>query len=311
MKQFRNQEKIHRPVLLREVVKSFDLDTAHLKRQVRIIDATLGSGGHSESLIKAGANVLGIEFDEEILQVAKRHLLKACPSRLSRKAGRFKLVKGNFKDIDKIAKAEDFEGVNGILFDLGISSYHFASIKRGFSFREDWAPLDMRIDPNSQNVSASDLLYLLTGQQLIKLFGETMAEVEAKKLTREVVSKRKGKKIRNVGDFLDITQKVLKKRSKLHPATKAFLALRIAVNSELDNLRKALPKAFKLLKPAGKLVVISFHSGEDKIVKKFFQETKKAGQGVIVTRKPVTPDEEEIRYNPRARSAKMRVLQKK
>lgn len=294
--------KYHEPVLLEEL-----LEYLHINNQAYIIDATLGTGGHAIEIINLGSDLLGIETDEETLEIAKHRISTAC----SASKDKYTLVRGNFRDIDEIAKENGFSKVDGILFDLGVNNLQLTSPNRGMSFSNPKAELDMRLDRKSQGVTASDLLSSLREDQLIDLFSKILTKGESRKLTKEIVERRVESEFKTVGDFLETTESVLKDKDKLHPATRAFLALRIAVNSELDNLKEALPKALSLLKPGGRIAVISFHSGEDKIVKDYFKDISSSRKGLAVTKKPVKPSEREVSNNPRSRSAKLRVIEKK
>ena len=304
MGSLRNREKIHNPVLVREVLDFF----APLKN-ARIIDATVGTGGHTLALIKEGAEVLGIEADGQMLEVAARRLEDACPTPNQNGWGSFKLVKGNFRNIDIIATEIRYSDVDGVLFDLGVSNIQLTSPNRGFSFSNPQAELDMRIDPGSQGVRASDLLNGLRTDQLVSLFELTLKSGPAKWLAKGVIKSREQKPIKIVEDFLEVC-KDLRTRSKLNKATLPFLALRMAVNSELANLKEALPEAFSLLKKGGRLSVITFHSGEKKIVLDFFQEKKREDKGKILTDGGISPTSKEVDENPRARSAELWVLVK-
>ena len=288
----------HESVLTDEVIKSLELDRfAHLKRKPRIIDATVATGGHAIALLNAGCELLGIDLDALMLKKAQ--------SRLKALSGLSKLVQGNFRKIDEIAQENGFKEVEGIIFDLGISNLHFKQDSRGFSFEDPSAKLDMRLDPKSQAISAKELLNALRVDQLEQVFAQTLDWGNAREIARRVVEKREAKPFENVEDFLGILGGIQER--KLHSGTRAFLALRMAVNSELENLLEALPKAFGLLVSGGRLIVISFHSGEDAIVKDYF----KSAQGArIITPKPLTPSWEEISRNPRSRSARLRVLEK-
>ncbi len=280
--------KIHEPVLLEEILRHM-----HIKNQGNYIDATEGAGGYTKAILEKGGNILGIDADESMLKIAKENLRDV--------SGKAHLVHGNFKDITKIAKENGLEKVDGIVFDLGVSNVHFSDRQRGFSFRNPEANLDMRLNPNSQTVKASDLLNVLRIDQLKEMFESNLA--------RKIVEFRKTKKFEKVGDLTSLFPK--KVPGKLHPATKAFMSLRIAVNSELDNLRQALPQGYELLKTGGKLVVVSFHSLEDGIVKNFMRNTQAS---LIKSKdkktKPIKPRDEEIKRNPKSRSAVMRVLEK-
>jgi 16S rRNA (cytosine1402-N4)-methyltransferase len=225
------------------------------------------------------------------------------------KGNSFKLINGNFTEIDEIAKRNDWTPVSGILFDLGVSNVHLKDFERGFSFENPEAELDMRLNPETQGVKASDLLNVLREDQLRVMFEVTLDPGAAKWITGRVIHSRLNAPIKSVKDMLEICQG-LRSKPGLNEATLPFLALRIAVNSELDNLKEVLPKAFGLLEKGGRLVVISFHSKEDEIVKDFYKEKSKADKAKIITFKPTKAGTEEIEENKRARSAKMRILQK-
>ncbi len=280
-------DNYHESVMTREVIKNL-----HIKSQAKYIDATLGTAGHTLAIAENGGQVLGIEADPEMLTIAKERLENTRPTP--------KLVLGNFIDIDKIAHEEGFEKVSGILFDLGVSNIHLTDTSRGFSFGNPEAALDMRLNPEAQGVKASDLLNLLRKDQLTDLFMVTLDPGSSRWLSGRVIKSRQEKPISTVADLLEICKGLKTGKKTLNEATLPFLALRIAVNSELDNLRNVLPKAYDLLEEGGRLVVITFHSGEDEIVKEFFG---KKGEYIV-------PSESEIDVNQRSRSAKMRVLQK-
>lgn len=299
-------EKTHEPVLTEEIVGTI-FEDAHLKvnSHLRLIDATVGLGGHSVEFVNRGAYVLGIDADLTNLKVAQDSLKKACPTP-NAYSECFSLVHGNFIDIAKIAKEEKIGNVDAVLFDLGVNSPQLTSETRGFSFGAKNAKLDMRIDVDSQSVTAADLLNSLREDQLLELFLVTCDFRTSQNLTKSIVQKRRQSKFIRVSDLLDV---VPYGYGKTHPATKVFLALRIAVNSELENLSSALPDAFGLLKKHGILIVISFHSGEDRVVKRFYNKLKKATKAEV-SDKPILPRKIEIRRNPRSRSAKMRVAKK-
>lgn len=292
----------HVPVLLKETIEFL-----HIKRQARYIDATLGTGGHSIEIIKRGGRVLGIDADPAILKVARKNI-EACPATEGKPRWSYKLVRGNFKDIKVIAGENGFYPVDGILADLGISSFHLEKEKRGFSFNKGDEPLDMRLDPSAQGVRAADLLNALGKKELVDTFEFVLGRTRGKRLSQEIINFRQRKKIEKVEDFLKIVEKVGLRSKRIHPATKPFMALRMRVNSELENLTTFLPDAFGLLDDAGRMVIISFHSLEDRIVKHFMKAFTKHLK--ILTKKPVIPSKTEIEDNPRARSAKLRVFEK-
>ncbi len=281
--------KFHQAVLVCEVIENLHIDNpaSPAGRQARVIDATVGTGGHSVEMVKKGADVLGIEADKEMIEIAQERL-------------KAKIVQGNFRNIDKIAADNNFTEVDGVIFDLGISNLQLLSRERGFSFSNPDAPLDMRLDKDGQGVTAADLLNGLREDQLKKLFSVTLRPNQVNYLVKNILLRRESKPFEEVGDLAKLCAS-LKVKESLHPATLPFLALRMAVNSELENLQEALPKAFDLLKTGRRLLVITFHSGEDKIVKSFFG---KSGQIIF-------PGEIEINNNPGSRSAKLYVIEKK
>ncbi|HUS52322.1 MAG TPA: 16S rRNA (cytosine(1402)-N(4))-methyltransferase RsmH [Candidatus Bathyarchaeia archaeon] len=300
-------EKHHKPVLLKEVLKFLEVE-----RGEKYLDATIGEGGHTEAILKAGGIVLGIDQDPEAIVRTKKRLKLACPD-INRSvddspsASGWKIAQGNFANLEKIAKEHGFEKIRGALFDLGIASFQLAEAGRGFSFQAD-GPLDMRLDP-SLGVTAADLINSLSKGNLYELFKKMADEQLAWPIADALVSARCLKSIRKTGQLADLIVKVYRrknKKTKIHPATKVFQALRIAVNSELENLSKGLPGAEKILKPDGRLVVISFHSGEDRIVKNFFKDRARKGRLRVLTRKPVRPSQDEVESNPLSRSARLR-----
>lgn len=280
-------DNYHESVMTREVIENL-----HVKNQAKYIDATLGTGGHTLEIAKNGGIVLGIEADPEMLAIANDRLKSTRPTP--------KLVLGNFTDIKQIANNNGFDKVSGILFDLGVSNLHLTDTSRGFSFANPEAVLDMRLNPKSQGVSAADLLNVLRRDQLIELFLVTMDIGPVRWLTTKVLDFRTGQTFEKVGDLLAICKGLKTGKKALNEATLPFLALRIAVNSELDNLKSTLPIAYDLLAEDGYLVVLTFHSKEEEIVKEFFG--KKSSY--------ISADTEEINTNQRSRSAKLRVLQK-
>ncbi len=285
----------HESVMVEEAVEGL-----HINTLAKYIDATLGNGGHTLRILEEGGSVLGIEADKKMLEIAEIRL---------KDQKNVKLVQGNFTNIDEIAKRESWEPVNGILLDLGVSNIHLKNLERGFSFENSEAPLDMRLDPESQNVTGADLLNVLREDQLREMFEVTLLPGPAKWITGRVIHSRNEKPIKTVGDLLEITEGLKSGKPGLNEATLPFLAVRIAVGSELDNLKTVLPKAYKLLEKGGRLVVISFHSKEDEIVKDFFKEKSLEG-AKLITFKPKKAGDAEVEHNRRARSAKMRILEK-
>lgn len=272
----------------------------------RFIDATLGGGGHTEAILKAGGEVFAIDLDPEAIKLARKRLVSACPP----SAFSWTLCQGNFAHLKKLVAATDFSQVDGILFDLGLSSYQLAS-ERGFSFAQD-EPLDMRMDPEL-GVTAADLVNALSEYELYQILTRFSQEKRARAIAGAIVRARRVAPIKTSGELVRLIERVYqgKKAGRLHPATRTFAALRIAVNLELENLERVLPQTVDLLKRGGRLAVISFHSGEDRIVKEFFRKGQKEGIFAILTKKPVRPGQEEVRQNPRSRSAKLRAAEKR
>lgn len=293
----------HTPVLLKEV-----LEFLRIKPGAKYIDATIGGGGHTEAILKLKGEVLGIDCDSEAVGFSKKHLALACPPDVFK----WKVVQGNFADLAKIARRNGFNQVAGVLFDLGVSSYQLEKEERGFSFRLDTA-LDMRMDPFLK-VKAVDLINGLTEGEFYELFTKLGEEKLARPVAAAIIRARAVRPIITGCQLAEIIEAVYRKhyrkRSRIHPATKVFQALRIAVNDELNNLKKVLPQALKLLEPEGRLVIISFQGLEDRIVKRFLKQKEKEGILKVLTKKPVGPSEKEIKENPRARSGKLRAGEK-
>jgi 16S rRNA (cytosine1402-N4)-methyltransferase len=292
----------HTSVLLHET-----LDWLHVEAGKTYIDATLGGGGHTAAILERGGMILGIDHDLEALEFV-RNKFKGQKSKI--KIGeQLVLAKGNFKDIDSIARDNGFKKLSGIVFDLGVSSHQFDQAERGFSFQRE-GPLDMRMDLD-QKVMAADLIHILTKGELYELFTKLGEEWLARPIITSIIRARQIKKIETTTELADIINKAVPHRQKgINPATKVFQALRIAVNDELNNLIEALPKARDLLGDRGRLAVITFHSLEDRIVKHQFRQWAEDGFGEVLTKKPVIPTEGEIEHNKRSRSAKLRVFER-
>lgn len=286
--------QFHEPVLLKEVIEYL-----HIKPKEKYIDATIGGAGHSAAILEKGGKILGLDLDPEAIEAAKKYLLQACPNTS------WQLAQGNFAHLKKIAAKHNFSSVAGILFDLGVSRHQLEEGRRGFSFNSE-APLDMRMDP-SLTVTAADLVNGLTQKELEELFFKLGDEHCSRQIATAICEIRQTKPITTCSQLAEVITKVRPRQGKLHPATRCFQALRMAVNDELNNLRAALPQAVELLKPEGRLVILSFHSGEDRIVKFFLKNQRNLE---ILTKKPIEPTREEIKNNPQSRSAKLRAAQK-
>ena len=278
------------------------------------MDCNLGGGGHSEGVLEKGGKVLGIDLDEEaIREVAKNHGLeiKGDKGNLRAVSENLILAQSNFSGIKNLVEEFSLEKIQGVLFDLGVSSYQLETAERGFSFNAD-APLDMRMNQSMPSVTAADLVNGLHEKELEELFLKLGEENFARKIAKRIVEKRKVKRIETTNELADIILSVRRRGEgdRTHPATRVFQALRIAVNDELNSLKEALPNALEVLDKEGRLVVISFHSLEDRIVKNFFNEQEDLGKVKILTDKPIEPTPEEAEENPRSRSGKLRVAQK-
>ncbi len=300
----------HTPVLLDEVLKGLAV-----KPTGWYVDCTVGLGGHSLAILEASApegRLLGLDADAEALEQARRNL--------SRFGERVRLVHGNFRDLEQIAFQHGVDQANGILMDLGLSSWQLAAADRGFSFQED-GPADMRFD-RTQGLSAADLVNTLSEEDIATLLWRYGEEPKARRIARALVAARP---IRTTGELVDIVCRVVRRRGRIHPATRTFQALRIGVNRELEALEEVLPQAIRILAPKGRLAVISFHSLEDRIVKRFFRREAKDcicppnipmcvcdhhATIRVITKRPITPSQEEVARNPRARSAKLRIAEK-
>lgn len=294
---------IHFPVLTKEVIQYLAP-----RKGKKYIDATVGEGGHAWLILKKivpKGKLLGLDLNKEVLEETKKE---------AKKRGWEKnivLVQESFANLEKVVKERGFCPVAGILFDLGISRWHLEKSKMGFSFLKD-EPMIMRYDGNPEaELTAVKIINLWPEKEIeriIRIYGE---ERFSKRIAKEIVRERKKKSIINAKELTAIVLKAIPKwyqHKKIHPATKTFQALRIIVNQEPENLKQGLRQAEKILEREGRLVVISFHSLEDRIVKRFFQKSKTLEP---LTKKPIRASLEEIRLNPSSRSAKLRAAIKK
>lgn len=289
---------MHKPVLLKEVIQYLDP-----KPNENFIDATFGFGGHSKELLKhirPKGKILALEWDPYLVEIIKKKFMKE---------KNIILKNANFKKIKEIVKETNFTHISGVIFDLGISSWHYEKSGRGFSFKKDEF-LDMRINPFEIKLTAFEIVNYFSKEKLIEILEKYGEERKAESIANEIIKRRKIKKIETTKELSEIVEKVYKTRKfKIHPATKTFMALRIFINNELENLEEGLKQAFDVLDPKGRIAVITFHGLEDKIVKKIFKKLKESGAKMI-TKNVVRPSRKEILKNPRARSAKLRVIEK-
>ena len=303
----------HIPVLEGDVVEALRADDPTVKR---LIDGTVGGGGHTLALLRAGIEeALGIDLDRSAIAQATDRLLEY--------ADRARLVHGSYIDMAAHAETMGWEAVDAILLDLGASSLQMDDPERGFSFRFE-APLDMRFDDGG-GATAQDLVNGLSAADLADLLYRYGEERGARRIAGAIIEQRPIRTTRQLAELVArVKRKGTRRSAKIHPATKVFQALRIAVNRELESVENALPIAVNLLRPGGRLAVISFHSLEDRIVKQSFRKLsttvssppgmasikETVAQVRLVNRKPIVPSQEEIRLNPRSRSAKLRIVEK-
>lgn len=291
-------EGYHSSVLLKEVLDALNI------RDAWYLDCTLGDGGHTREIIARGGRVVGIDVDPQALKRAQKRF-----SDEGIEQSRFRLVQGNFRDINNLIQQTEtaHQKFAGAIFDLGVSSLQLESPERGFSFAK-LGPLDMRMDPQLE-VQALDLLNVLSRKELYELFRNLGEEKYSWQLANALVRAREVSPFTTTGQLAEaVVRTIGRGREKIHPATRVFQALRIAVNDELGALEEGLKQVKDLIERNGRIVIISFHSLEDRIVKNTFREWQSEGVGEILTKKPVEPSEEEIKINPRSRSAKMRVF---
>lgn len=293
----------HTPVLLKEIINGLNV-----QKNKKYIDATIGGGGHSFEILRLGGIVLGIDCDKDAIDFVRENW-KLESKKYGIPEKNLILVKGNFRDLDKIAHLNNFDKVSEIIFDLGVSSHQLEVSRRGFSFQKE-GPLDMRMDQDL-SLTAKDFIYALTKGELYELFTKLGEESHAREFSDLIVRTRGVKPIATTRDLAMIFEKIPSRRVwGINRATKIFQALRIAVNDELNAIREALPKAVGMLKDKGRILAISFHSLEDRIVKRAFIEFEEKNMGKIITKKPVTPTKEEIAINRRSRSAKLRIFER-
>lgn len=290
--------RLHEPVLLAEVLTHLKLESA--KSALRVVDATVGLGGHAGAILEQAPHgkLVGIDRDGASLELAREYLVRV----LARFNDRVTLVQANLADMDSVLP-DDFVPVDAILMDLGYSSWQLA--ERGFSFQSD-APLDLRMDVRTEE-TAAELVARLPERELADLiyaFGEERA---SRRIAKAIVTARKAQPIATTTRLAEVVESAVPRRGRLHPATKTFQALRVAVNDELGSLERGLTAAENVLKPGGRLAVISFESLSDRIVKRHFKDSAAL---TVITKKVIQPSRDEVLANPRARSAKLRIAER-
>lgn len=290
---------LHKSVLLQEAIQYL-----HLQEGMTVVDGTLGSGGHSAEIVKRiGRQGKLIAIDQDPAAVERsRSVLKEFPQVF--------FYQENFRNLDNLLNNLNIHYVNAVILDVGFSSDQLEDAERGFSFERE-GPLDMRMNP-ANRFTARDFIHDLSQEELEKVFRDFGEERWARRFAKAICRQREIKPIETTGDLVAAIRSANPFFDrKRHPATRVFQALRIAVNDELGALSEGLPSIWKRIQPGGRLVVITFHSLEDRIVKNQFREWGQAQEAVVLTKKPVVPSLFEIEDNPRARSAKLRAVEKK
>lgn len=306
---------VHKPVLMDEVIEALDP-----KENQNFIDGTLGGGGHTEEILKRTGpkgKVLGLDWDNDAVQRTKE--------RLSSYGERLIPVNSSYINVKEVIQTEKFHEFSGILLDLGLSSDQLQVSGRGFSFQKN-EPLDMRFDAGRNELTAETILNTWSEDKLEEIIREYGEDSWSRKIARTIVEKREEQPIKTTLELVGLVIGALpKKKSKTHPATKTFQALRIAVNNELNNVRLALKDMIEILEPGARLAVITFHSLEDRIVKQYFKQEsidchcppeipvcrcEHKAQVKLITKKAIKPSDKEITENFRCRSAKLRVVEK-
>ena len=295
---------MHIPVLLDESINGLSIRSGDI-----LVDGTLGGGGHTFEVIKrfgSGVKIIGLDLDKDAIERARSKIGDLPHDAIFRTVG--------FQDMDKVLEELNIVHVDRILLDLGISSFQLEVAGRGFSFMKDEPLLmTMKKNPTDEDLTAKDIVNTWEEKTLADIiygFGE---EKYSRKIAKAIVEARVEKPIETTFDLVEIIENAVGKaykKMKIHPATKTFQALRIATNSELSNLETAIEKSFDRLSNGGRLAIISFHSLEDRIVKKAFVDLKQKGYANIITKKPIVPSTDEIKSNSRSRSSKLRIIEK-
>ena len=296
------EEILHQPVLLKEVLEGLNLEKGK-----KIFDGTLGSGGYSEKILeKIGENgvLIATDLDKNSIEIAKKRIgLKE----------NFKIFQKSFSEIKEILKELKIEKIDGIVLDLGWSSDQFQKFGKGFSFQNLDEELIMAFDEKKVKWTAKDILNFWTEEEIADIIFQYSEERGARLIAKKIVQKRKEKEIQKVGDLVEIIEEAVGKfykNKKIHSATKTFQALRIAVNQELEVLEKVLEDGIEILENGGRFLVVTFHSLEDRLVKNIFRDWEKEGLGKRINKKVIKSTFEEVKNNPKSRSAKLRIFEK-
>lgn len=293
-----SQETYHKSVLVDEVLEYLSPKPGGV-----YVDATFGGGGHTRAILEyePECSVIGMDWDMVALEKNGEPLQEEFPDRLT-------LVWGNFADIVRKLKKQGITKIDGVLADFGTSQFQLFE-RAGFSFHHD-TPLDMRMSPAHQKATAAEIINKATPEKLIEIFKEYGQEPFARKIVRAIVAERSNKHFQTTGQLAKLVESVVgKSKKRIHPATRVFQALRIFVNDELHNIDSFLKGSLKVLAPHGRIVCISFHSLEDRIVKQFFKEYSSKGELNILTPKVIIPTAQEVEKNPSSRSSKLRAAE--
>lgn len=294
---------MHVPVLLNEVLAALNPQPGDI-----YIDATINGGGHARAIaerIGPAGKIIGIDWDCEIISNLKSQILNLGIKN-------FLTICDNYANIATVVRQHHIAPPHGILFDLGFSFYHIAESQRGFSFQKN-EPLDMRYSLAGGGMTAADIIKTSAREELEKIFREYGEERFSRRIAGAIAEERKRHPIETTFELIAVLRRALPRsyeHGRIHPATRAFQALRIVVNDEFGNIARGIGDGFRVLRNGGKIAVISFHSGEDRIVKNLFRDLVKTGNGQLLVKKPVIAAPEEVARNPHARSAKLRVIQK-
>ena len=294
---------MHIPVLFQE-----SIDALSIRSSGTYVDGTLGGAGHAQEIARhlgPDGTLIGFDLDSHALKRAE--ILKGITQ------ARVVLVQENFRNMAKVFDEYQIDQVDGIYLDLGWSSFQIADAQRGLSFQED-GPLQMTLadKPGSEDITAWDIVNTWSESTIADILYAYGDETASRKIARAIIDARSQKTIETTFELVEVILSVMPRKAwmKTHPATKTFQALRIAVNDEYGALKQALEAGLERLGPRGRFAIITFHSGEDRIVKHFFREAADLGRAELITKKPITPSDEELSQNPRARSSKLRILQK-
>jgi 16S rRNA (cytosine1402-N4)-methyltransferase len=289
-------EIVHVPVMREEVLEALKIESSGV-----YVDATVGLGGHAEGIMQRAGDctLIGIDRDDMAIEIARERL---------RDYEKVHFIQDSFSNIETVVRNLGYHQVNGILLDLGVSTLHLKSEGRGFSFLKD-EPLDMRMD-RRQELTAETVVNKYSEKDLADIIWQYGEERFSRRIAKAIITARHKRPIRSCGDLAEIIEKSVRRRGRIHPATRTFQALRIEVNNELEELPAAIEAGAGLLAAGGRLCILSYHSLEDRIVKNAFRRLAKDGLFNIITRKPLVPDRPERQSNPSSRSAKLRVGEK-